>query len=164
MRTVKPERHLWLGRRVAERGDDAVSEAGQEAARLIGRAGGGAVLDPRPTGTWGTTHLQRFAVSFEYPVVFTRDVFDPASPVLVDILRSREPTKRHRIAFFMDSGIAATMPRIGRSIERYARVHASSMEIAGDIVPVPGGERIKNEPSEVRNLVQALRERAIDRH
>lgn len=122
------------------------------------------MLDQRPTGTWGTTHLQRFAVSFEYPVVFTRDVFDPANPVLVDILRSREPTKRHRVAFFVDAGISAAMPRIGRFIERYAAAHASSMVIAGEIVHVPGGERIKNDSAEVQKLIQALRERAIDRH
>jgi 3-dehydroquinate synthase len=122
------------------------------------------VLDQRQTEAWGTTHLQRFAVSFEYPVVFTRDVFDPANAVLVDILRRHEPTKRHRVAFFMDAGIGPAMPRIGRSIERYAAAHASAIAIAGDIQRVPGGERIKNDPAEVRHLIQGLRERAIDRH
>jgi 3-dehydroquinate synthase len=122
------------------------------------------VLDQCPTETWGTTHVQRFAVAYEYPVVFTRDVFDPANPVLADILRSRESGKRHRVAFFVDDGVNAVMPRLTRCIERYAAAHAGSMAIAGEIVPVPGGERIKNDPEAAPDLIEILRELAIDRH
>jgi 3-dehydroquinate synthase len=122
------------------------------------------VLDQCPTGTWGTTHVQRFALSYEYPVVFTRDTFDPANPVLVDILRSREPAKQHRVALFIDNGVMTAMPRLERCIERYAAAHAASLAIVGEIVEVPGGERIKNDPEAVHDLVEILRERAIDRH
>jgi 3-dehydroquinate synthase len=122
------------------------------------------VLDQCPTGTWGTTHIQRFAVAYEYPVVFTREVFDPANPVLADILRSREPAKQHRVAFFVDDGVSAVMPRLTRAIERYAAAHAASMAIVGEIVPIPGGERIKNDPEAPADLIELLRERAIDRH
>ncbi|HEX2725891.1 MAG TPA: 3-dehydroquinate synthase [Beijerinckiaceae bacterium] len=122
------------------------------------------MLDQCPTETWGTTRIQRFAVAYEYPVVFTRDVFDPANPVLAEILRSREPAKRHRVAVFVDDGVSAVMPRLARSVERYAAAHAASMAIAGDIVPVPGGERIKNDPDATAALIDVLRARAIDRH
>jgi 3-dehydroquinate synthase len=122
------------------------------------------VLDHCPTETWGTTHIQRFAVAYEYPVVFTRDVFDPANPVLADILRSREPAKRHRVAVFVDDGVSAVMPWLARSIERYAATHADSVMLAGEIVPVPGGERIKNDPEATAGLIDALRARSIDRH
>ena len=122
------------------------------------------MLDHRPTETWGTTHIQRFAVAYEYPVVFTRDVFDPANPVLAETLRSREAAKRHRVAVFVDDGVGAVMPRLARSIERYAAAHAASMLLAGEIVFVPGGERIKNDPEATPGLIEALRARAIDRH
>ncbi len=122
------------------------------------------MLDQRPSGAWGTTHLQRFSIAYEYPIVFTRGAFDPDNPVLVDILRSREPSKQHRVAFFVDAGVTAAMPRLERSIKRYASAHAASMAIMGDIVRVPGGESIKNDPTAVQDFIQALRERAIDRH
>jgi 3-dehydroquinate synthase len=128
------------------------------------RGGGGAMLDQREASIWGTTHVQRFAVAFEYPVVFTRDVLDPANPVLVDILRGREPTKRHRVAFFVDDGVIAAQPRLERSIERYVAAHTAAMALAGPVVRVPGGERVKNDPAAVLDLVRALREQAIDRH
>jgi 3-dehydroquinate synthase len=54
------------------------------------------------------THWQRFAVPFEFPVVFTDGVFDPANPALRDVLCLREPTKRHRVVFFVDDGLVGT--------------------------------------------------------
>ena len=122
------------------------------------------MLDQYPTGTWGTTHFQRFAVTYEYPVVFTREVFDPANPILIDILRSREPAKTHRLAFFLDDGVIGAMPYLERSIERYGAAHTPSLAVAGDIVRVPGGESIKNDPDAVQDLIRIFRERAIDRH
>jgi 3-dehydroquinate synthase len=124
----------------------------------------GAAPDRRPGSAWGTTHLQRFAVSYEYPVIFTRNVFDTRNPTLVDVLRSREPTKRHCLAVFLDAAVAAAMPGLEQSIERYASAHAECTTLAGPIVRAPGGERIKNDPGAVQNLVQALAERGIDRH
>ena len=38
-----------------------------------------------------TTHWQRFAVPFEFPVCFTENLFDPENRSLVDVLARLEP-------------------------------------------------------------------------
>jgi 3-dehydroquinate synthase len=123
------------------------------------------VLERRPTRTWGATHDQRFTVAYEYPVVFTRDAFDPENPVVVEAIRGRAPSpKRHRLAVFADEGVLAAMPHLEHVLHRYENAHRSSLEIVGGIVPVPGGEATKNDPQQVLRIIQALAARSIDRH
>ncbi len=122
------------------------------------------VLERSRHATWGETHLQRFAVNYSVPVVFTRDAFDPENPTVVDALRRMEPAKRHRVALFLDGGVMAAMPGLERAIRRYAAAHAGSIAIEGEIVVVPGGEEAKTRPDLVQQLLGALTERAIDRH
>ena len=50
---------------------------------------------------------QRIAVPFEYPVVFTRRVFDPENPSLLNVFTEREPQRRHRVLVVMDAGFRA---------------------------------------------------------
>lgn len=114
--------------------------------------------------TWGETHLQRFSVAYDVPVVFTRDALDPDNPTLAEALRRLEPGKRHRMALFVDSGVLAAMPGLERSIRRYAAAHGSSIAIEGDIVAVPGGEEAKTRPGLTESLLHELMSRAIDRH
>jgi len=40
---------------------------------------------------------QRFAVSYQYPVVFTEDAFAPHNDSLLHAVSYREPSKRHRL-------------------------------------------------------------------
>jgi 3-dehydroquinate synthase len=122
------------------------------------------VLDRPPVRVWGQSRIQRFSVEYEYPVVFTRDALDPDNPVLADVLRRREPLKRHRVAVFVDDGVLANHPRLGKGIAAYAAAHGPSIDIAGGIVTVPGGEAAKNDPRLVEEIVAALMQRRIDRH
>jgi 3-dehydroquinate synthase len=122
------------------------------------------VLERSRLATWGETHIQHFAVAYDFPVVFTRDAFDPANPTFVDALRRREPGKRHRAALFVDAGVRAAIPGLERAIRRYAAAHTSSIALEGDIVVVPGGEEAKTRPALVEHLLGALVEHAIDRH
>jgi 3-dehydroquinate synthase len=122
------------------------------------------LLDRAPARVWGQTHVQRFSVEYDCPVVFTREAFDPDNPTLVDILRRREPAKKHRAAVFVDDGLRAAYPRLESAIRRYAAAHCDSIEIAGRLITVEGGEAAKNNPLLVGGLVSALMERGIDRH
>jgi 3-dehydroquinate synthase len=122
------------------------------------------VLDRAPVRVWGQTHVQRFSVEYDCPVVFTREAFDPDNPTLVDILRRREPAKKHRAAVFVDEGVCAAYPRLESAIYRYVAAHRDAIEIAGPPIPVPGGEAAKNNPLLVQELVSGLMERGIDRH
>ena len=112
----------------------------------------------------GPVHWQRFAVPFEYPVHFTERVFDPANPVLADTLARLEPDRRHRCLVYVDDGLTAVRPDFTDQIAAYARHHRGRLRLVTPPIPVPGGERIKNELYFVEQMQQALSEHHIDRH
>ncbi len=66
------------------------------------------LLDANAIGD--VAYLQQFAVSFEFPVVFTEGLFRPDNTVLADTLRRLEPDKRHRCLVFVDQGLLAVHP------------------------------------------------------
>jgi 3-dehydroquinate synthase len=108
--------------------------------------------------------LQSFSVTYEYPVVFTRDAFALGNRSLVDVLSRREPHKHHRCLIFVDQGVLTSLPDLGSQIENYAAAHAGSMELVAPPVPIAGGEICKNDPTTIPGLLELLSQHAIDRH
>ncbi len=105
---------------------------------------------------------QRVALVLEYPVVFTRDLFALESTVLADVLASREPARRHRIAVIVDRGVATAWPELRAAVEAYAQHHAHRIELAG-IEAIDGGEAAKT-TAIVDQLVELLVKLKFDRH
>jgi 3-dehydroquinate synthase len=110
------------------------------------------------------SHVQRFTVTFEYPVHFTERVFQPANPVLADVVARLEPERRHRCLVFVDDGLLEARPGLAQEIIDYARAHAGRMQLVCPPLPIPGGERIKSELFFVEQMQQRLHEHNIDRH
>jgi len=120
---------------------------------------------PARTGALqATTHWQRFAVPYEFPVVFTEGLFEPENPVLRDALCRLEPEKRHRVIVFVDDGLTAAHPDLLDAITAYARRHADAIDLVREPVSVPGGEKIKSVLHFVESMQQTLFELHIDRH
>jgi 3-dehydroquinate synthase len=117
-----------------------------------------------PSNTVSDVRLQSFSIAYEYPVVFTRDAFSPTNRCLIDALARRETGKLHRCAIFADDGVLSATPELADRISGYASFHARHLKIAGKLVPVPGGERCKNDPDTVPRLLAKFSELAIDRH
>lgn len=120
--------------------------------------------NPAPDSRESATHLQRFSVTFEFPVVFTAGVFDPGNPVLADVLGRLEPERRHRCLVFVDDGLLAAVPDLPQELRDYAEHHPGRMELVAAPVPMPGGERIKSELHFVEAMQRAVFEHGIDRH
>lgn len=110
------------------------------------------------------TYRQEFTVSYSYPVVFTRRLFDPANAVLRDTLARLEPARRHRCFVVIDDGLVEAMPDLPRLIEDYAAAHCGSIDLVAPPYPVPGGERIKVDLHFVERIQQRLYDHHIDRH
>lgn len=110
------------------------------------------------------TYRQEFTVSYSYPVVFTRRLFDPTNAALVDTLARLEPAKRHRCFVVIDDGLLETMPDLPAAIEDYAAAHSGRIDLVAPPYPVPGGERIKVDLHFVERIQQRLYEHHIDRH
>lgn len=116
---------------------------------------------PAGRAGWQQQHVQ---VDYSFPVVATRDAFDPLNADFRSVLTLREPGRRHRVAVFLDAGVALAMPDLAAQIQAYAAFHADAIEIVGEIVLVAGGEACKNDEHLVAALIEALSSRAIDRH
>lgn len=121
------------------------------------------MLDPKHDAPWIETHRQSFSINFDYPVYFTRDLFDPANPCLHGALAAVEPEKRHRFAMFVDEGVTLAAPNLLARITRHAGARADTMALAGEIVVVPGGEAVKNQHDCVEHMLRELSARQIDR-
>lgn len=109
-------------------------------------------------------HEQRFSVSFDYPVVFTRDVLAPDNLALLSVIKRREPTRRHRLFVVLDSGLAQAQPQLAQRCAAYCDAHAASLELVAPPLVVPGGEAVKHSPELLNDLHARLHALRIDRH
>jgi 3-dehydroquinate synthase len=107
---------------------------------------------------------QKIAVPFEYPVVFTRRVFDPENPALLNVFAEREAHRRHRVLVVMDGGFRAAWPEIPAEIERYFQHHAKNLELVARPAEIPGGEASKTDPRIIDRLHELFFQHRIDRH
>jgi 3-dehydroquinate synthase len=108
-------------------------------------------------------HWQRFHVSYAYPVAFSRGVFEPANPILADLIARVEPDKRHRCLFFIDDGLMRVRVHLVSQIERWCSQHADRVELVGHF-RVAGGEAIKTHSVHLEAIHDAIMECRIDRH
>jgi len=99
--------------------------------------------------------VQRVQLSLDYPVVFTRDVFDLANRTLVEIVGPRA-----RVVAVVDANVAAAWPALADSIKRYAHHH--EFELAA-VRTVPGGE-VAKDASTLELLWGELAALRVDRH
>lgn len=107
--------------------------------------------------------MQSFAVRYDYPVYFTRNVFEASNPCLERALTRLESDKRHRVSVFLDEGVSLASPDLVARIRHYAAEHSETMELAGDVVVVAGGEAVKNQHDCVEGILNMLSQRRIDR-
>ncbi|PKU25906.1 3-dehydroquinate synthase [Telmatospirillum siberiense] len=105
---------------------------------------------------------QELSVSYDYPVYFTRRVFDPANPVLVEALTRLEPARRQRFVLITDTGIATHIPTLVDDVRHYEEHHASRISLAGAFL-LPGGEACKNDGGLLGELETWLHANRMDR-
>ncbi|WP_434628443.1 3-dehydroquinate synthase [Chromobacterium sp. CV08] len=108
--------------------------------------------------------LQRFSVSFEYPVLFTRALLQADNATLRYAIARDGTGVRHRFVAVIDQGVAQHRPGLAAQLERYAEHHGDALLLAAAPRLLPGGEAVKNDPSMLEALQQWLHEQHIDRH
>jgi 3-dehydroquinate synthase len=131
-----------------------VGTSGRSSPRRAGLAG---------PGREGMLHLQRFTVSYDYPVYFGTGVFSPENPALVEALSRREPSRRHRVAVVVEARVAEAWPALAGDIEGYAVHHGARIELASAPRIEPGGEDCKNDPAAVERLAAWFDALGMDR-
>ena len=109
-------------------------------------------------------YWQRFAVPYEFPVMFTRGLFRPQNRTLVDTIARLEPERRHRCLVFLDEGLTGVAHGLSSEIEAYAARHSGQIELVTPPQSLPGGEKIKNDLSFVEQIQGQVFQHRIDRH
>ncbi len=109
------------------------------------------------------TVRQQISVGWEFPVVFTHDVFAPANPVLADTLDRLGENRRHRAIVFIDEFVAGTHRVLDEKVTAYFDVHRDRIELIAAPQIVPGGEAVKNDFALVEGFMRLLLERHLDR-
>lgn len=108
-------------------------------------------------------YLQRFSVSYEYPVFFTDDALAGDNPILADAVRRLEPARGHRVLFVVDEGVATATPPLLEALRSYADRHASALDLAGGPEVVPGGEAAKVSRDVVDRVLSRIHDDRLDR-
>ena len=85
---------------------------------------------------------QHIALAYDFPVVFTRRVFDPDNSVLADVL-ARAGEGPHKVGVVIDDGLAAADPTLAGRVAAYAAAHSGWLTLVEAPLVVPGGERAK---------------------
>lgn len=106
---------------------------------------------------------QEVRISFRYPVHFTSGLFQADNPVLRDTLAPSQG-EPPRALFVLDDGLLERRPGLPGEVEAYAGRHADALSIAGSPLALPGGERVKQDESGVRAVLERVDALGIDRH
>lgn len=105
-------------------------------------------------------------LTYEHRVLFTRSIFDPANPVLRDLIATARGTSRHPVKTLLvvDQGLATADPLLEERIARYAEAHREVIGFTGAPLLLPGGEACKNDWSLVERIWQRIHADGICRH
>jgi len=106
---------------------------------------------------------ERFAVPFEYPVHFTRDLFALDNPLFADTLDRLREGRRHRAAAYVDAGVCEAHPDLLERMEAYFGRRHEALELVTPPQIVPGGEAVKNGWEVVRQVMTTIGNLHLDR-
>lgn len=107
---------------------------------------------------------QSVQVTFRYPVHFTNGVFARDNVLLRDVLCAGETILPKKVLCVVERSVARCHPGLLASIEAYWRDHGDFLQPAGPTLVVEGGEEVKNDPSRVSFIHQAIHAHGLDRH
>ena len=109
--------------------------------------------------------VQRFSVSYEFPVYFTRDVLAESSSVLLEAMNRVGRRRAAAASCFSSTRASSARCRICRSASPPTSPrNADKIELAGPVEIVEGGEQAKNAPELVERLQRLLVSCGVDRH
>lgn len=106
---------------------------------------------------------QSFTLNYDYPVIFTEEVFDPENPVLSRVVNRLESDRRHRLFFVIDENLSHAHPQLRARIPAYADARPQQLELVCEPLEVVGGEAVKADLRHVLPLVEKMNQLGLDR-
>lgn len=102
-----------------------------------------------------------FDIHYQYPVVFTRDLFSPENKSLQNIILPKA-SRNTGVIVFVDAGVMTAWPGITQKIEHYFQAVCDTIPVLS-VVAVPGGEPCKTRV-QVEKMQQVMLRQGVDRH
>ncbi|TDE16674.1 3-dehydroquinate synthase [Dyadobacter psychrotolerans] len=111
------------------------------------------------------TIQQRFQVAYEYAIFFTENLFDQNNPILKDFFGNyTEQGFQRKALVIADAGFADFHPTLANDIHAYFSNSVQHINLAPEVIVVPGGEASKNDAALFDKLCEAVDVHGIDRH
>ena len=112
-----------------------------------------------------TTHTidQQFSVAFDYPVSFTRGLFQPDNPLLANTLTRRGENHAVRTVAYLDEGLASAQPKLAEQLVAYAHAHPRHMELVLPPQILSGGQAGKGDYDLLQRVMGQLGDVHLDR-
>ena len=107
---------------------------------------------------------QSFSITFNYDVVFTKNLFSPENEIFASSLLEINPEYPSKLFFVIDSGITKENPAYVNEIETYINLNPTSFSLISAPMIVQGGEEVKHDMEAVLKLLNHINEFRIDRH
>lgn len=107
---------------------------------------------------------QQFTVSFQYDVLFTKDLFSVENSILKDVIQKRARNFPAKVFFVIDDQVTHHHQSLIENIQKYCATHHQTLTLLGPPMIVKGGETAKNSSVFVDQILQVVNDLAIDRH
>ncbi|MCF0058869.1 3-dehydroquinate synthase [Dyadobacter sp. CY356] len=108
---------------------------------------------------------QSFKVEYNYSIFFTHNLFDQTNNLLSDFFSAyTEQGFQRKVMVVVDGGFLSFHPGLMDDIKNYFATRVKHIQLAKDVIVVPGGEASKNDPDLFEKLAQAVDIYGVDRH
>lgn len=118
---------------------------------------------PLPTAALNLT--AQFEISYQFPVIFSEQIFAPANPTLVELLnpQSTESAAATKVLIFADANLLQVNADLTKDIQRYFSFHQQQLVLLTLPIALTAGEQAKQQ-AVLDQLYQQLLHHGIDRH
>ncbi|GLU53110.1 3-dehydroquinate synthase [Dyadobacter frigoris] len=111
------------------------------------------------------TIKQSFKIEYNYSIFFTHNLFNDTNNLLSDFFSAyTEQGFQRKVLVVVDGGFLSFYSGLVDDIKNYFATQVKHIQLAKDVIVVPGGEASKNDPDLFEKLARAVDIYGIDRH
>lgn len=110
------------------------------------------------------TIRQNFTVSFAYDVAFTRGLFEADNQLFANSIKAEAGKPIPKVLFIFDEKMFHHHPGLFEKIRNYSAKPGRYFELIDEYILIPGGEKCKNHPEYVEEVLAAIEKADLDRH
>ncbi len=107
---------------------------------------------------------QRVEVTFNYPVHFTKGIFNLDNPLLAQVIANDGEAKPKKVVVVVDAGLLSYQDGLLEKLRQYCEEISSIVTLSAPPLVIPGGEAAKNNPQLLEQIHQLIDTHGICRH